>query len=203
MSKNNLRVHYISLEGGEGVGKTTLMYLLKVAISRLGYDVVTVREPGSDNFGEDIRKIIMANPKLPQPIQAELFGIAMKETYIKTIKPALAKDCLVISDRGPISTLVYQAQVLNLGVEQMLKMFDYYNVPLPDQTFWLKAPPQFGLQRIKDNNRAENFFDQQELDFHQQVFDGYQHLVDLDRFNITELDGTSSDLLTQIKSYIL
>lgn len=189
---------YISLEGGEGVGKTTALIKLKKELESRGEKVCVIREPGSDEFGDKIRNIIMSSPDLDQDIQANLFALAMKETMINIIRPALQDGCVILSDRSPVSSLVYQAQVFGLSINRLREIFFYNNLVVPDMTFWLKANPEFGLMRIAKNNREQNFFDKKTLDFHNKVYDGYQYLVDNEIVPIREIDAKTEHVAEDI-----
>lgn len=180
---------YISLEGGEGVGKTTAINILKRKLEDMNHEVLVIREPGADVFGNKIRQIITETPDLDQVTQATLFIAAMKETYSTIIKPANDKDIIVISDRGPVSSLVYQAQAFGLGIPFIKGMFTMLNIPMPQMTYWLKLEPEVGLKRIADNNRDTNFFDKLDMSFHQKVYDGYQHIIDNNIVPMVEIDA--------------
>jgi dTMP kinase len=175
---------FITLEGGEGSGKSTQIKRLKAALEAEGRTVVTTREPGGTPEAEKIRSLLVNRDGGDWTPMAEcllLFaGRAMHAD--KLIKPALAEGKIVISDRFADSTRAYQGygHGLNLEtIEQMnrLVLGDFK----PDLTFILDIPPAAGLERaglrIAGQGSAEDRFERIGLAFHERMRQGYLEIA--------------------------
>jgi dTMP kinase len=172
--------YFITIEGGEGAGKTEQMKQLKVFIESLGLEVVATREPGGVEVAEKIRKILIGpDVKDMDPMtEVLLYAAARREHLTHVILPALQEGKVVISDRYFDSSVVYQGMVRGVGWEKV------YNINLeatdhiiPDTTFFFDVDPEVGLSRISLNGERErNRFDKEALDFHQQVRIAYLSL---------------------------
>ena len=168
---------FLTIEGGEGSGKTTLASGLETKLKELGYEVMITREPGGVEVAEDIRHVIMdydINPKT----EALLFAAARVEHLVKKVLPAIEKGVIVISDRYIDSSLVYQGFTRGLGIDKVRELnlwaTDNY---LPDAVFFLDLEPEIGLKRIADNEREVNRFDEEKIDFHNKLIEGYRKVM--------------------------
>jgi len=168
---------FLTIEGGEGSGKTTLASGLETKLKELGYEVMITREPGGIEVAEDIRRVIMdydINPKT----EALLFAAARVEHLVKKVLPAIDKGIIVISDRYIDSSLVYQGFTRGLGIEKVRELnlwaTDNY---LPDAVFFLDLDPEIGLKRIVDNAREVNRFDEEKIEFHHKLIEGYREVM--------------------------
>lgn len=178
MAKKGL---FIVLEGGEGVGKTTLAKSLKNHFESLGREVVLTREPGGVDTAENIRNLIMRN-QTDSLSEALLFAAARREHLLKKVVPALESDKIVICDRFVGSSIVYQGIVGNADINTILNINkavigDY----IPDITLVLQMDIEEALNRIHQNNRETNRFDNQSLEYHKSIEKAYARL---DSFSI-------------------
>lgn len=169
---------FVSLEGGEGSGKSTLIQHLKTHLENKGHRVMVTREPGGVAVAEDIRKVIMDN-NMDSVTEALLFASARREHLVQKVIPALERGDIVLCDRFVHSSLVYQGLVRGLGVEAV---WDINQVAIgghmPDFTLFLDVEPEVGLMRIASNaDREVNRWDKESLDFHYRVQQGYQALA--------------------------
>lgn len=168
---------FITFEGGEGTGKTTLILKLKEYFESKGHTVLLTREPGGVKVAEEIRSVIMEN-HMDTMTEALLFASARREHLVDRVIPALNRGEVVLCDRFVHSSIVYQGIVKKLGVETVsnLNQFaigDY----MPDLTLILDLDPQVGLERISANDEREvNRWDLERLEFHQELRKGYQSL---------------------------
>lgn len=177
---------FISVEGGEGAGKTTLIEGLVKELSNHGYTVVSTREPGGTEIGEEIRKLLLhKDPAHPMSMRAELmlFLAARAQHYEQIIMPALYKGSVVICDRFHDSTIAYQGIARGLG-EEAVSLFSLYVTDglEPDLTFYLDIDPEIGFKRGrrehgKEAGRSSDRIESETLEFHKKVRAAFTHLV--------------------------
>jgi dTMP kinase len=168
----------ISFEGSEGSGKSTQIAHLAARLTDIGYDVLTVREPGGTEIGEQIRNIIVHNSKgeeMCPETELLLFAAARAQLVRESIVPALLRGAIVLSDRFLDSSTVYQGigRNLALGPVNHINHFAVGNV-MPNLTVVLDVPTKVSLQRI--HQRASDLPDRMErenIDFYTKVREGY------------------------------
>lgn len=180
---------FITLEGGEGSGKSTLMARMKEKLESQGHEVVTLREPGGTSFAEGLREVFLAHDNLTAESAALLMNAARTDNIDKIIQPALDAGKIVISDRFSGSSLVYQ------GIRKgQYPIVDQITRHIPMVTVFVDVPPEVGLERIATNNRETNRLDGLPLDEHYAIYDGYHNLSALkpDVYWDVVLDGTLS-----------
>lgn len=180
---------FITLEGPEGAGKTTLLKSIEQALIKLKQQIYITREPGGFPFGEHIRKLLLEGNALDPKTELMLFLADRAEHMSKFILPALKGNMWVICDRFIDSTLVYQgiARGLPCSLIQELNKFVTKNIQ-PDITFILDLPVEMGLGRVQYRNRLDN----ESLDFHQKVRQGFLDLAKQEEKRIKILDATQS-----------
>jgi dTMP kinase len=196
MSKNNGKL--ISFEGSEGSGKSTQIALLAKHLQLLGREVLSTREPGGTEIGEQIRNIIVHNSKGDEMCaETELFLFAASRAQLvrQVIAPALAVDTIVLCDRFLDSSTVYQGIARNLASDpvQQINQFAVGNV-MPDLTLIMDVPTEVSLARIR--HRASDLPDRMErenIEFFAKVRAGYLLLARSlpGRFHV--IDGTQSE----------
>lgn len=175
---------FISLEGGEGSGKTTQIKAIQAALTAQGRDVVVTREPGGTKEAEKIRALLVQRDGGDWSPEAEcLLFFAARAMHVRDlIRPALDRGQVVITDRFTDSTRAYQAcgrQVDKDWIERLnaLVLGDF----APDLTLILDLPVETGLRRsgrrlaasTGDGGHAEDRFERLDLDFHHRMRDGY------------------------------
>lgn len=173
------KARFITFEGGEGAGKTTQIQLLETALKSKGYHVIKTREPGGTVGSELLRAALKDHPDTQWDAisQVLILYAARRDLVEKVIKPALARNTWVLSDRFSDSTFVYQGHAQNLGIDfvksihtAVLKDFE------PDLTFFFDLPPQEGLARARKRSH-QDFFESMHLTFHEKVYEGYKMLA--------------------------
>lgn len=177
---------FIVLEGGEGAGKSTLIEYLEQAFIELGRNVTIFREPGGTEFAENVRDVFFKHENLSAQTSAHIMNAQRQDNIEKIILPALADNHVVIADRFTASTLVYQG-ILNDQYEEIKSIM----IDLDAVTIFVDVRPEIGLQRIEENKRETNFFDEMALEKHQRVYQGFKDLAKLNPeiyWNIT-IDG--------------
>lgn len=203
---------FITLEGGEGSGKSTQARLLKRWLSDVfpGREILVTREPGGTEQAEEIRAILVngAADKLSVQTEALLMIAARTEHVQKIIQPALLRDAIVICDRFSDSTLVYQGLAQGKDIDLLRSIHEFgFSDLRPDLTFVLDVPPEQGLKRAEDRlqiNNAESRFEDKGLAFHRRVRDGFIELAaqDPQRFVIIDASGTAEQTDEQVRQQI-
>ena len=173
---NSQKGLFITFEGGEGVGKTTQINLLKDYLEQNKFKVITTREPGGTEEGEKIRKFLVsgANNSWDPYSEALIFNAVRREHINKLIKPAIANGEIVLCDRFIDSTIVYQGIAGKVDQSSLLQLHNTYCYNLyPSLTFFLNLDPLAGLKRAKKRkDQSEKRFEDLGVDFHTMVYKG-------------------------------
>jgi len=188
----------ISFEGSEGSGKSTQIARLAAHIQQTGREVVTTREPGGTEIGEQIRNIIVHNSKgeeMCAETELLLFTAARAQLVREVIAPALTRGCIVLSDRFLDSSTVYQGIARNLAADPVsqINRFAVGNV-MPDITVVIDVPTSVSLARLKQ--RASDLPDRMErenVDFYKKVREGYLVLAKGMPERFVVIDGTKAE----------
>jgi len=188
----------ISFEGSEGSGKSTQLIRLAAHLQKLKRDVITVREPGGTEIGEQIRNIIVHNSRgdeMCPETELLLFTAARAQLVREIIAPALIAGKIVLSDRFLDSSTVYQGIGRNLALDPVnqINRFAVGNV-MPDLTIVIDVPSEVGLARIRQ--RATDLPDRMErenLDFYKKVREGYLVLAKGLPERFVVVDGTLNE----------
>jgi len=199
ISENLQMGRFITFEGGEGAGKTTLIRHLAAHFESRGTPVVTTREPGSGEFGKRIREILLDGFSVTPKSELFLF-LADRANHIETfVKPALAKGKLVLCDRYSDSTFVYQSAVRGID-EKFVRMANDVATGylVPEITFLLDLDAKIGLARLDRANRL----DKEPLEFHEQVRAGFLALARREPNRFVVIDGSlpPDEVLAQVKA---
>ena len=171
---------FITIEGPEGSGKSTVANIIVRRLEQLGYDVVHTREPGGTPISESIRNVILDknNTSMDGRTEALLYAASRRQHLVEKIWPALKEGKIVLCDRFLDSSLAYQGYARGLGYDEVLNinLFATENT-YPDLTLFFVIEPEAGLQRIaKNKNREVNRLDLEKLPFHQKVYDAFIEL---------------------------
>lgn len=199
---------FITFEGPDGSGKTTQINLLTEYFKKRGKEVVVTREPGGTKISEKIRDIILnpENKGMSSICEALLYAASRAQHVYQVIKPSLNEGKIVICDRFTDSSVVYQGYARGLG-EDTIENINYFATDgiEPDITFLLTLPAEAGIKR-KTNDGNLDRLEQESLEFHKKVHDGYNKLKARHK-RIIEIDGTlsidsiHSIILEKIKNY--
>ena len=168
---------FIVFEGCDGCGKSTLLENFKEYLEKQGYDVISTREPGGTDVGEEIRDIIMKHDNLSSTTECMLFGAARQELINQVILPALLENKIVLCDRYYYSNIVYQSmKAMNMYNIKSLNE-QYLNLIYPNYVFYLDIDPDVAKYRMK--NRVDNTrFDNYDLDYHRRCRIKYNGIMD-------------------------
>ncbi len=172
---------FITFEGPEGSGKTTISNIIEKRLEDIGYQVVHTREPGGTPIAEQIRNIILdkANTMLDARAEALLYAASRRQHLVEKVWPALKEGKIVICDRYIDSSLAYQGGARNLGVENVLSINMFATEgTFPDMTLLFDIKPEDGLSRIAANaNREVNRLDLEKIEFHKSVRNTFLELA--------------------------
>jgi len=173
---------FITIEGGEGAGKTTIIERLKADLEKKGHSVLQTREPGGVEISEKIRAVILdrSHRQMDERTEALLYAAARRQHLVEKVMPALEVGKLVLCDRFLDSSLAYQGYARGLGMEEILSLNQFaIGGCMPSLTLYFDIPPEVGLARIRANgDREVNRLDLEKLDFHQRVREGYLQLLE-------------------------
>lgn len=165
----------ITLEGGEGSGKTTQILRLKSHLIEIGRDVIALREPGGTTISEQIREVVLSNNNFGMSHTTEvlLFQAARSQIYREIVLPSLELGKVVLMDRSRDSSLVYQGIVRGFGAQIIEQLNDLSTKrTYPDLTFLLDIPVEIGMKRRRESEEV-NRLEQEAMSFHQQVRQAY------------------------------
>lgn len=187
---------FITFEGGEGSGKTTIASLVKEQLEKEGYQVVLTREPGGVDIAEEIRNVILdvKNTNMDKKTEALLYAASRRQHLVEKVIPALNQGAIVICDRFIDSSLVYQGLARGIDIDEVYEMnlFATENI-LPERTIFFDIQPELGMQRIAMNkDREVNRLDMENMDFHYNVYQGYLQICDKYPKRIVKVDASQS-----------
>jgi len=185
---------FVTLEGGEGSGKTTVAKELQRLLEAEGYKVVLTREPGGVRIAEDIRNIItdVRNNNMDPRTEALLFAASRRQHLVEKVKPVLDEGGIVICDRFIDSSLVYQGVGRGLGIEAVYQMNLFATEGImPQLTLFFDIKPEDALKRIQiDDEREVNRLDLESLSFHHRVYDGYVTISEMYPERVKSIDAS-------------
>ena len=174
-----MRGRFITIEGGEGVGKSTQLAFLREWLPTLGHEVVFTREPGGTPRAERIRELLLENSSEPMPSECELLLMfAARATHIaNVIRPAIERGAWVVCDRFIDATYAYQGGGRSMDVDQIATLEQLVQKDLqPDLTLLLDAPLDLTATRAQQRNSATGVtdrFEREQRAFFERVRDAY------------------------------
>ncbi|PKM57698.1 MAG: dTMP kinase [Firmicutes bacterium HGW-Firmicutes-3] len=185
---------FITIEGGDGSGKSTQIDLLMSYFSEHGFNVLLTREPGGTPISEKIREVILDSSHMEMANMTEvlLYAAARAQHVAEFIKPNIEQGKVVICDRFVDSSVVYQGYARGVGIDAVEKINSYATLGLlPDLTILLDLPPDLGLSR-KKNQQALDRLELASDAFHLKVNEGYRLLAKRHQSRILTVDATNS-----------
>ena len=172
---------FITFEGPEGAGKTTVIAELYNRLMDEGRNVILTREPGGIRIAEKIREIILDNnhQEMDAKTEALLYAAARRQHLTEKVMPALREGAIVLCDRFVDSSLAYQGHGRGLGIDEVLSINEFaIGDTMPDLTIFFDIDPEVGLARImKNDEREQNRLDKESIDFHHKVYQGYREII--------------------------
>ena len=183
---------FISFEGTEGVGKTTLIRKLYEHFQAEAQDVVLTREPGGTPLAEQIRSLLLSvnhDEQMSHDTELLLMYAARAQHLERVILPALAQGQIVLCDRFSDSSFAYQCAGRGLSREKLQLLNDNFVVKMPDITFWLDAPIELGMTRARERGALDRF-EQEKVSFFEKVRSGFEELHAKNPERMKRLDAT-------------
>lgn len=174
---------FITLEGPDGAGKTTVIKKLSEQLMKdINMEVVTTREPGGIPIAEEIRQVILdpKNNEMDERTEALLYAAARRQHLVQKVLPSLEAGKIVLCDRFIDSSIAYQGVGRGIGKTEVQKINDFaIEGHYPDLTIYLDVPSEIGLERINKGRKQSELdrLDNESLDFHKKVRSAYLDLV--------------------------
>lgn len=203
---------FITLEGGEGAGKTTQINLLREALQEKGYDVVITREPGGTTEAEAIRTLLVTQQDREWTVEAEtLLLFAARSMHLRDlILPELEQGKIVLCDRFTDSTRVYQGYGREMDKTKIetIKAVTIGDFE-PDLTLLCDIPAEKGLsrslKRLDETGSNERRYEEKDLSFHETLRRGFLELANKHskRIKIIDADRTVDDIHLQILQEVM
>ena len=195
------KAKFITFEGPDGSGKTTVSKAVTERLLTEGYAIRYTREPGGSNIAEQIRDVILdpKNTEMDARTEALLYAASRRQHLVDIILPALESGTHVISDRFIDSSLAYQGCGRNIGIEEVYSINQFaIDKYMPDKTIYLDLDAEVGLSRIQGREFLDRL-DQESVDFHERVFQGYQEVLEKykDRFIIVNASRSVEEVIEE------
>jgi dTMP kinase len=195
---------FISFEGIEGSGKSSLIKNLKNYYKNHALDVFFTKEPGGTELGKKIREILL-DPTSEIDPSSELFLLmADRVHHVKNkINPNLNENKIVFCDRYIDSTIAYQGGGRDLDDKDIEGMIKMLKLPIPDLTILLDVPVETGLMRAKERSELDRF-EKEDIDFHKKIRQSYLNLQKKypDRIIIFNASMNENDVFEEVLNYI-
>ena len=184
---------FITFEGPDGSGKSTIIQKVYDYLIENNYDVIKTREPGGSPIAEKIRNLILdtENTKMGYRTEALLYAASRAQHVEETIIPALNENKIVLCDRFLISSLAYQGVGRDLGIENVRKINKFaINGVYPDFVLFFDVDPITTLKRKSSLDTADRL-EKEGNNFHERVYNGYKEILNSEK-NIEIIDATQS-----------
>lgn len=192
---------FITVEGPEGSGKSSICKQLFSVLKEKGFDVLLTREPGGTPIAESIREVILnkQNTAMDGRTEALLYAAARRQHLVEKVWPALKEGKIVLCDRFLDSSLAYQGGARHLGIDEILNVNLFATEgTYPDLTLLFDITPEQGMERIAQNQLREvNRLDLEQMSFHHQVRNTFLSLAQRfsDRFVIIDASQSFEQVL--------
>jgi len=211
-----MKSFFITFEGIEGSGKSTVASFIAKRFKEVGYDSFLTREPGGTRLSEDIREILLDPKRIDMCEKTELLLYLASRAQLVTevIKPALSKGKIVLCDRYYDATMAYQGWARGIG-EELISQLNLVAVDgvIPDLTFLLDLPVEEGFRRGPKNREKNGVRDRdrlelEDIEFHERVREGYLRIAGREKKRVIvvdaskELDSVISEISNIIKDLL-
>ena len=185
---------FITFEGGEGSGKTTLINKVYDKLLASGKKVYKTREPGGVEIAEQIRSVILNvnNTKMDKRTEALLYAASRRQHLIEVVIPKIEEGYIVLCDRYIDSSLAYQGYARGIGMESVLKANSFALDYLPELTIFIDVTPDVALKRLSQRHEKQDRLDLEEMDFHKRVYEGYHEVLKMYPDRVVRIDGNQS-----------
>ena len=172
---------FITFEGTDGSGKTSIIKEVERYLKVAGYNVVTTREPGGVSISEQVRDVIhdVNNTEMDPVCEALLYAASRRQHLVQKVLPLLKEGTIVICDRYVDSSLAYQGYARGIGIEKVKEINEFaIDGKYPDLTIFLDINPEVGIKRIIEHQTTHemNRLDKESISFHNKTHEGYLEL---------------------------
>ena len=196
---------FISFEGTEGVGKSTLIRKFYEHFQSLGKDVVLTREPGGTPLAEQIRSMLLSvnhEESMSHDTELLMMYAARAQHLAQVILPALAEGKVVLCDRFADSSFAYQCAGRGLSKTKLKLLNENFVEKMPDITFWLDAPIEVGMERARERGALDRF-EQEKVTFFEKVRSGFAeiHLQEPERMKRLDATQTAEQVFDEAMSF--
>ncbi|MEQ1303288.1 dTMP kinase [Acinetobacter radioresistens] len=185
---------FISFEGTEGVGKTTLIREIYAHYEQKGAEIILTREPGGTPLAEQIRALLLSvshDEKMSDDTELLLMYAARAQHLQQIILPALQAGKTVLCDRFTDASFAYQCAGRGLNENKLAVLNQSFVSRMPDITLWLDAPVELGMSRARERGALDRF-EQEKVSFFEKVRAGYTRLWQQHPERIKRLDATQT-----------
>lgn len=186
---------FLTFEGIEGCGKSTQLAQLADHLRAQGHTVCTTREPGGTIIGDHIRQLLLdPDHHMMTPMAELLLYAASRAQHVEeVIRPAIARGEIVLCDRYADASMAYQGYGRQLPKEQLQQLHNLATQSLqPERTFLIDVSVEVSAQRVTSRNAGKDRLEQEALEFHQRVRDGYLELAANEPQRFVVIDGSQS-----------
>ena len=202
-----MKGYFITFEGPDGSGKTTISTEVQKRLTAAGYDAIYTREPGGIDIAEQIRRVILdpKNVNMDAKTEALLYAASRRQHLIEKVLPALEKGQIVICDRFIDSSLAYQGYARGLGIEEVFRINEFaIEGHFPDATIYLNLAYEEGLKRI-ETRAFKDRLDLETTNFHKLVSKGYEEVLKKykHRMKIVDASQDIEHVLNDSMNYVL
>ncbi|MCM2983828.1 dTMP kinase [Niallia circulans] len=185
---------FITLEGPEGAGKTTVIDMLLNYYQEKELQIIKTREPGGIPISEKIRNIIL-DPKhteMDARTEALLYAAARRQHLVEKVIPALNDGAIVLCDRFIDSSLAYQGHARGIDMDEIWEINQFaIGDTMPELTIYFDLDPRVGLARINNTSDREiNRLDLEKIEFHEKVQEGYYKVIERFPERIIKVDAS-------------
>lgn len=199
---------FIVFEGGEGSGKSTMIEKIYSFLTANNIECIKTREPGGIKISEQIRSVILDtnNCEMDSKTEALLYAAARRQHLVEKVIPALDAGKFVLCDRFVDSSLAYQGYARGIGIDAIYDINKFaIGSNEPDISILFDIDPIEGLKRInKDPSREVNRLDEEKIEFHEKVREGYNKILEISDRKIVKIDAskTIDEVFDEVKSII-
>lgn len=184
--------NFITFEGGDGCGKTSVIKAVIEKLENDGYIIVKTREPGGSSIAEKIRNIILdvENTGMEYVTESLLYAACRSQHLHDIVIPSLEAGKVVICDRFVDSSYVYQGIARGVGFDKVKEINELVvGDHMPDLTIYIDATPEICLARRNSRDEAQNRLDLESLEFHHKVRNGYKEICEMFKDRIVTING--------------
>lgn len=197
---------FITLEGPDGSGKSTIARRLVAYLREKGLSTTLTREPGGTDISEEIRSIILdnKNTEMADTTEALLYAASRAQHISQRILPAKNMGKIIVCDRFVLSSLVYQGIGRGLGVENIKKINDFAIQGVePDLILFFDINPEISLKRKTRKSKGDRL-EKENISFHKKVYEGYKSLLDIygDKIKVVDASKSLNDVFNQVRAMV-